>query len=289
MACIFNMKTITDSIFKVDDCFILKDSGCELSMENAFLVKGWGIFLCRRGHCRLNLDTSVFDITPSCEIIVFPDAKVRFTDCDEDLEMTIFSCTDEMMSQALRKISSDFFTHIRRYPVHRHNCDSEQVTLAYFDVLRYISDDKVNKYRRIMATNVLRSMMLNVYDKIFRSSSKAGQPQEICRAQAIYHNFRKLLNENVKERHDVAFYAEKLCITGRYLASVTSEVSHRSPKEEIDDCLLREAKILLTFSDLSIQQISDKLHFPDPSHFGRFFRRVTGSTPLAFRKTGMVM
>ena len=32
------MKTITDSIFKGDDCFILKDSGCELSMENAFVT-----------------------------------------------------------------------------------------------------------------------------------------------------------------------------------------------------------------------------------------------------------
>ena len=87
----------------------------------------------------------------------------------------------------------------------------------------------------------------------------------------------------------MAFYAENLCITGRYLASVTSAVSGRSPKDEIDECLLREARILLTFSELSVQQISDKLHFPDPSHFGRFFKRMTGITPLAYRKTGMVM
>ncbi|MGN1233496.1 MAG: helix-turn-helix domain-containing protein [Candidatus Cryptobacteroides sp.] len=283
------MKTITDSIFKGDDCFILKESGPELSMENAFLVKGWGIFLCLEGHCRLNLNTAVFDIAPNCEIIVFPDAKVRFTDCDENLKMAIFSCTDEMMSQALRKITSDFFTHIRHYPVYRHSDGSESVTLAYFEVLKITYCDRLNKYRRIIATNILRCMMLNVYDKILRTPHREGQPVEICRSQEIYGRFRRLLQENVKERHDVAFYAEKLCITGRYLASMTASVSGRSPKDEIDECLLREAKILLTFSDLSVQQISDKLHFPDPSHFGRFFRRMTGTTPLSFRKTGMVM
>ncbi|MGM9739534.1 MAG: helix-turn-helix domain-containing protein [Candidatus Cryptobacteroides sp.] len=283
------MKTITDSIFNGDDCFILKDSGSELSMENAFLVKGWGIFLCREGHCRLNLNTAVFDIGPNCEILVFPDAKVRFSDCSEDLSMTIFSCTDEMMSQALRKISADFFSHIRRYPVYRHVDGSESDTLAYFEVLRNIYCDRLNKYRRVIATNILRCLMLNVYDKILRTPLRDGMPVEICRSQEIYGRFRKLLQDNVKERHDVSFYAETLCITGRYLASVTSAVSGRPPKEEIDECLLREARILLTFSELSVQQISDKLHFPDPSHFGRFFKRMTGITPLAYRKTGMVM
>lgn len=284
------MKTISDSIFNGDDCFFLKTSGSELGRENAFIVKGWGVLLCASGSCGVNINTEDFDISSGCEIILFPDANVKFYDCSEDLSMQILSCSDEMMSQALRKVSPEFFTHIRRYPVYKHAGGSESITLAYLEVLRNIYCDKVNRFRRIIATNIVCCLMLNIYDKILSLPSREGGVRvEICRAQEIYGKFRHLLQDCVMAHHDVAFYAEKLCITARYLASVTSSISSRSPKEEIDECLLREARIMLTFSKLSIQQISDKLHFPDPSHFGRFFKRMTGITPLAYRKTGMVM
>lgn len=55
----------------------------------------------------------------------------------------------------------------------------------------------------------------------------------------------------------------------------------------IDWYLLSESKVLLTRDNMSIQQISEHLHFASQSNFGKFFKRLTGTSPLAFRKRNL--
>ena len=62
-----------------------------------------------------------------------------------------------------------------------------------------------------------------------------------------------------------------------------------TPKQTIDEFLITEIKLMLTFSEMSIQQIADYLHFPDQSYFGRFFKRFTGMSPQSYRKKEMTM
>ena len=283
------MKTISNSILTDKDPFIIMDTGPELSMGDPFKVKGWGVFLCTAGSCRVSINTEIHNINPACEMLLFPEATVCFLDCAENLNITIFCCSEEMMSQALRKISTDFFRHIRKYPVYQHSGGSEKGTKNYFELFRMTFNDHLNKYRTLIATNILRSLMLNIYDKIEKYELNGHKEAAISRSEEIYKNFLTLLQTYGCSQHNVAFYADKLCITSRYLSAVTYSVANESPKHAISEFLIREAKVLLTFSELSVQQISDRLHFPDPSHFGRFFRRMTGITPLAFRKTEMVM
>lgn len=68
-----------------------------------------------------------------------------------------------------------------------------------------------------------------------------------------------------------------------YLASVTRTLTGETPKETIDKWIVHEIKLMLMFSDLTLQQIADRMHFPDQSYLGRYFKRHTGSSPVAFR------
>lgn len=152
------MKTNSDSIFTEEDPFIIVDTSTELSTAEPVKVRGWGIFLCTSGTCTVNINTEIYSIRPGSEMLLFPEAFVCFSNCSPDLKITIFTCSDAMMLQALRKISSDFFRHLRKYPVYQHNGSTQSVTEPYFAVFRTIFSDRLNKYRTIIATNVLRSL-----------------------------------------------------------------------------------------------------------------------------------
>lgn len=82
----------------------------------------------------------------------------------------------------------------------------------------------------------------------------------------------------------MAFYADKLCISTRYLSTIVQNVSHSSAKELIDKSVILEIKMMLQSTDLSVQEIAYRLHFPDQSYLGRYFKKRTGVSPTGYRR-----
>lgn len=100
----------------------------------------------------------------------------------------------------------------------------------------------------------------------------------------IFNRFIQLVNSHVRQEHKMGYYANRMCLTQRYLGSVVREVSGASAKEWIDRALVTEAKVVLKHSDKSVAQIAEDLHFPSPSFFSKYFRRLTGHTPAEYRQ-----
>ena len=84
--------------------------------------------------------------------------------------------------------------------------------------------------------------------------------------------------------HTLSFYADRLCITHRYLSRVIQQVSGTYAKEWIDRAIVPEAKVILKHSNLSVAAIAEELHFANPSFFNKYFKRLTGMTPNGYRE-----
>ena len=82
---------------------------------------------------------------------------------------------------------------------------------------------------------------------------------------------------------NMAFYADKLCLTPKYLSKLVKSVSGRSAPDWIDAFVILEAKNMLKYSDLSIKEIVCKLNFPNQSVFYKFFKSHAGKTPSQYR------
>ena len=80
------------------------------------------------------------------------------------------------------------------------------------------------------------------------------------------------------------FYANKLCLTPNYLSGVVKEYTGKTATEWVNDFVILEAKIMLKDTGYSIQEISDRLHFPDQSTFGKYFKKLTGVSPKMYRE-----
>lgn len=133
-------------------------------------------------------------------------------------------------------------------------------------------------------------MMRNQWQNFFLGFESAVKPlletkemKTISSSRRLFHKFCQLLCEHCRTRHDVKFYADKLCITPYYLSRITDRIFQVSPKELIDRQLLMEIKALLTTTDLTVKEIADRYCFESASYLGRYFKRHVGMTPLDYR------
>lgn len=100
----------------------------------------------------------------------------------------------------------------------------------------------------------------------------------------LLHAFQKLISENFKVRLSVAGYADKLNITPTHLSRICRDILSTPASKLIDERSLLEAKRLLTYTSLTIAEISYELGYCDPAHFSKFFQGKTGQKPSDFRK-----
>lgn len=103
------------------------------------------------------------------------------------------------------------------------------------------------------------------------------------RAEEYFRQFTELLGEHYKHERCVGFYARQLCITPKYLTTLIKRISGKSVSEWIDNYVILEAKTLLKYSNMSVQEIAYYLNFPNQSFFGSYFKRNAGMSPSQYK------
>lgn len=103
------------------------------------------------------------------------------------------------------------------------------------------------------------------------------------RAEEYFRQFTELLGEHYKHERSVKFYARQLCITPKYLTTLIKRISGKSVSEWIDNYVILEAKTLLKYSNMSVQEIAYYLNFPNQSFFGSYFKRNAGMSPSQYK------
>ena len=103
------------------------------------------------------------------------------------------------------------------------------------------------------------------------------------RAEEYFKQFTELLGEHYTRERSVGYYARQLCITPKYLTTLIKRISGKSVSEWIDSYVILEAKTLLKYSNMSVQEIAYYLNFPNQSFFGSYFKRNTGMSPSQYK------
>lgn len=128
--------------------------------------------------------------------------------------------------------------------------------------------------------SILRSYL---YILIFELDSiKQNLPNKEIQ-NPLFEKFKELLVKDFIKHRSPSYYAESLNVTRKYLSEVIKNNSGKTTREWIDEMVILEAKVLLQNKSLTITQISDVLHFSNPSVFGKFFKNYTQLSPLEYR------
>lgn len=103
-------------------------------------------------------------------------------------------------------------------------------------------------------------------------------------ADFLTDQFIQLVEADHRKHYHIEHYAQQLNVSAKYLAECVKQATQRTATSWIEGRLLADAKHLLSTNQMSIKEIANTLNFASQSNFGRFFKRLTGMSPLAYRK-----
>ena len=116
------------------------------------------------------------------------------------------------------------------------------------------------------------------------AESMKAEEKKPSREELYFKQFMSLLNKHYITDRSVMFYADKMHLSPKYLSAVVKKVSGQTPSNWIDGLVIMEAKNLLKYSEMNIQEIAYMMNFPNQSFFGKYFKQRTGMTPSAYRE-----
>lgn len=148
---------------------------------------------------------------------------------------------------------------------------------------RLITNKKPTPTRDIVIRSYITSHIHLLCDIFSSRFDEKSSSTTMTRQESYFRQFIQELSEHYTERQSVTYYAEKLCISARYLTTIVRRISGLTVTDWMNRYILMEAKYLLKYSDMSIQEVAYKLSFPDQSFFGKYFKQHIGMSPSAYR------
>lgn len=177
--------------------------------------------------------------------------------------------------------------HIAYLPIVQLNEPKETLPA---DTARHLAAKMREIISYLQSDHIYKAEVLRLLYAIFLLDLQNAQQHAVVhrqvpqRVEEIFIGFIRLLPDHFAEHHDIPFYATALHISPVYLSRIVRQVSGRTVVDYINQMLLMEASFLLRTSELSISQIADRLHFADTPSFSKFFSRMKGQSPKAFRE-----
>lgn len=278
-------------------CFAERDIQARQQMSSELLEKlrypfragAHIILLCTGGRIKLSCNVITYEMTPNSLIFIRPEDIVQFDPQTEEA----FSCVVIATNHAtLANIQLDYRSIIstalgswHRNFIEITSEQSAEFQALFHTICREIRDSAGTPFYDEIVRGYLKCIlckMLNWVSAYSDNHPRAGRSVR-SRNEEYFINFIRLLSENFRRERTVGFYASQLCITPKYFTTLIKRVSGKTAATWIDEYVILEAKNLLRYSSMSIQEVSYALHFPNQSFFGKYFKQQTGMSPSAYK------
>ena len=176
---------------------------------------------------------------------------------------------------------------LKLHPVVHLTDDDVKLCDTYFQLLCDRMKSSTSVHISYIVRSLLGTMLLEMLSIMRRNSEQAveevHQENSSLHKKRIIDNFIRLVEESDGRIRRVDEFASQLNVTPKYLSTVLKEVMNRRPSTYIQLYTLKAIEYRLRFTDMSMQEISHDLKFPNPSFFGKYCKEHLGMTPLEYR------
>ncbi len=249
-----------------------------ITLDQPYRIKEGRIAIIKQGYARVLINLIEETFQPGKMLLIVPNSILQLIEVSPDFDMQMVAMDSEFLPITGK---DDFFTHLSQLQKNIILSLTPQESYqfkSYFDLMWNILQE--SPFHREVIQHLLVSLLYNI-EYLTHNNGNAQNHQ--TRQEEIFQRFISLVNTYSKKERNVVFYADKLCLTPRYLNTVVRQTSQQTVMDWINQSIILEAKVLLKHSNLLVYQISDELNFPNPSFFCKFFKRMTGITPREYQ------
>lgn len=228
----------------------------------------------------MDIDGQKYRLKAGSIAICQPGGLVRLADDSRNLEFVLMLLSDELLADIRIPYPAYFMLFFKEHPfmvLQYEQLVSIEMTLSAIE--RIYKDDK-NRFRIPVATLHIQNFLLEACNRIEQPEfyKPTGHEESLCLC------FFRLVQNNYREQRALAFYADRLLVSERYLSRIVRIASGTTPKRVVNCYILGEIKTFLKFTRISLHEISMMFSFSDENRFSRFFKKGAGISPNRYRQ-----
>ena len=233
-------------------------------------------FVCRTGTIRYSINLKEYTITEHSMMVIFAGDILKIHSTDNLNGFALILSNSYLQSLQLNfSLRSEYINYRGNGPV-QIPADIAGDLQAYQTLLyKNIVAEKAEIVRGL--TQALSHTILDVirltHSQIIQST----------RQNQLFDIFMSLLTKYHTAERSLQFYADKMCLSPKYLSKMVKRYSGKSAMQWINQYVMLEIKMMLNYTPMSIQEITYRLNFSTQSAFGKYFKQQTGLSPKQYR------
>ena len=239
-----------------------------------------------KGKAKFSINLKEFEVGVNDLVICSPGDLVQATMQDGTHLTQSMMVSSNFLKEMYISLNSfmPFFASQKDHPIFHLTDEEVQELKAYF-MLVMDNVERDDYFRTDITKRLLAAYLYKLGSILYRHrpelQEEAAKP--LKREEILFKEFIRLVSEHHRKERRVDFYAERLFLSPKHFSTVIKKVSGKTAGQWIDDYVILEAKTLLKYSAMSIQEVAYYMNFPNPSFFGKYFRHHTGMSPSEYK------
>lgn len=251
-----------------------------------FLVPYPCFIHCSCGYAKVSYNTEIHTIQKDDIFCIFTNTTLRGIEVSEDFNASVVLFSKEAITDSTIGFKAEYLGAVFARPRKQLTSQiAKRLFSSLFDTLdTYNEMDDTFERNSDFVYGIIRCLLIALAETSKQDSHTDIFPNVgYSTTDKYFRDFLELLSEHCKTQHNVAFYADKLCITPKYLNEICRKKASKTAKEVITRAVIAQIKNALIVSGTSVQRIAYEFNFCDQSSFGKYFKKAVGIAPLAFR------